>query len=93
MKSDVKEDAKARLARMGRRVGDIARMIDGDCYCVDILTEVAALRAALEQVGGIVLKSHIEECVYGSAVGEACKELSPNERIEEVRLALGRFLK
>ncbi len=95
MKAKAKKDAKLRLARMSGQVGGIAKMVDEDRYCVDILTQVAALRAALEHFGGIVLAGHIEECVYGGNEGSACSfaDASKEERIEEVRLALSRFMK
>ena len=83
-----------RLARMSGQVSGIAKMVEDDRYCVDILTQVAALRVALEHFGGIMLSAHIEECVYGaSAPNGSFSDLSREERIEEVRLALSRFLK
>jgi len=79
---------------MSGQVTGIAKMVEDDRYCVDILTQVAALRVALEHFGGIMLSSHIEECVYGSGVPSGTfSDLSREERIEEVRLALSRFLK
>lgn len=94
MKAKVKEDAKLRLARMSGQVAGIGKMVDEERYCVDILTQVAALRAALEGFGTIVLSAHIEECVYGDGdPAKATEDWSSEERIEEVRRALGRFLK
>ena len=93
MRQKVKEDAKQRLARMSGQVSGIAKMVEDDRYCVDVLTQVAALRAALEQLGAIMLSSHIEECVYGNGLPSEPADLSREERIEEVRTALSRFLK
>jgi len=79
---------------MSGQVSGIAKMVEDDRYCVDILTQVAALRVALEHFGGIMLSTHIEECVYGAGAStNTFSEMNSEERIEEVRLALSRFLK
>ncbi|HVT13454.1 MAG TPA: metal-sensitive transcriptional regulator [Fimbriimonadaceae bacterium] len=93
MTSQNKEDAKLRLSRMSGQVQGISKMVEEERYCVDILTQVASLRAALEQFGSIMLSMHIEECVYGDAQNGAFEHLSGEERMEEVRLTLSRFLK
>ena|SRR5579885_1631367 len=89
MKDRFKEEAAARLKKMAGQVNGIAKMVDEDRYCVDILTQVAALRAALERLGSLVASAHIEECVYGRSAIEESSE----ERLEEVRKTLNRFLK
>lgn len=93
MKKKTKEDALLRLSRMSGQVAGLTKMVEDDRYCVDILTQVAACRGALEQVGMIVLSAHIEECVYGDTGSQPDPDTHSEERIEEVRLALGRFLK
>jgi len=94
VKPGAKEDAKLRLARIAGQVSGIAKMVEDDRYCVDILTQVASLRVALEHFGGLMLSSHIEECVYGAGEsGNGYSDMNREERIEEVRLALSRFLK
>ena len=94
MRQKIKEDAKQRLARMSGQVSGIAKMVEDERYCVDVLTQVAALRSALEHFGAIMLSAHIEECVYGAnSPAEAFSDLTREERIEEVRTALSRFLK
>ena len=94
MKDAVRQDAKKRLARIAGQVNGIQRMVDEGRYCVDILTQVAALRAALDQFGVLMLSTHLESCVYGGMTGEEsdCKAQNPEERIEEIRLTLNRFL-
>ena len=57
---------KAKLARLGRiegQVRGVARMIEEDRYCIDILTQIRALRAALDKVEQEVLSHHLEHCV------------------------------
>jgi DNA-binding FrmR family transcriptional regulator len=63
MKADTKKQATARLRRIAGQVEGIQRMVDGDRYCVDVLLQVAAVRAALDQVGKLILGSHVETCV------------------------------
>ncbi|MGH7859204.1 MAG: metal-sensitive transcriptional regulator [Candidatus Binatia bacterium] len=53
----------ARLKRIGGQIAGIDRMVEGDAYCVDILVQIAAVQAALAQVGKVVLGRHIETCV------------------------------
>lgn len=92
MKENVHQDAKRRLARIAGQVAGIQKMVDEERYCVDILTQVAALRAALDQFGVLMLSSHLEDCVYGNEGGE-CNTMSPTERLEEIKVTLNRFLK
>ncbi len=70
-------------------------MIEEERYCVDILTQVSALRAALDQFGVVVLGQHIEGCVYGNSDEEANPHnyATKDERMAEVRTTLNRFLK
>ncbi len=63
MKTDTKQKAQARLRRIGGQVEGIQRMLDDDRYCVDVLLQVAAARAALDRVGKLILASHVETCV------------------------------
>ncbi|MGV3614437.1 MAG: metal-sensitive transcriptional regulator [Fimbriimonas sp.] len=95
MNAEVANDAKRRLARIAGQVSGIQKMVDDERYCVDILTQVAALRAALDQFGVLMLSTHLESCVYGhNHEGEDdCKALTPEERLAEIKLTLNRFLK
>jgi CsoR family transcriptional regulator, copper-sensing transcriptional repressor len=52
-----------RLARIQGQVGGIARMIEDDRYCIDILTQLQAIKSALKKVEDEVLKSHSNHCV------------------------------
>lgn len=91
MKDAVRDDAKRRLARIAGQVGGIQKMVDEGRYCVDVLTQVAALRAALDQFGVLMLSTHLEDCVYGE--GEEGHNMSSSERLEEIKVTLNRFLK
>jgi DNA-binding FrmR family transcriptional regulator len=52
-----------RLSRIQGQVGGIARMIEDDRYCIDILTQIQAIKAALRKVEDELLKSHSDHCV------------------------------
>ena len=52
-----------RLARIQGQVGGIARMIEDDRYCIDILTQLQAIKSALRKVEDELLKSHSSHCV------------------------------
>jgi len=52
-----------RLARIQGQVGGIARMIEDDRYCIDILTQMQAIKSALRKVEEELLKSHSDHCV------------------------------
>ena len=87
MLPDVKKDATRRVNRIAGQVGGIQKMIEDDRYCVDILNQIAAVRSALDQLGVQLLTGHLESCVIGAE--EGCH----HDLLEEVRLALSRFLK
>jgi DNA-binding FrmR family transcriptional regulator len=63
LKPDTREQVEQRLRRIAGQVGGIQRMLEQDRYCVDVLLQIAAVRAALDRVGKLVLGSHVETCV------------------------------
>jgi len=78
-----------RLSRMEGQVRVIARMIDRDEYCVDILQQTAALRAAVDALSILVLEDHVQGCVRTAAErGQA--DAYVDEVIDVVRRTLGR---
>ena len=88
--------ARARINRISGQVNGIGKMIDEERYCLDILNQIAAARAALDALGIEVLTSHLESCVVGHGTDsehDCAKPLTQEELIEEVRAALKRFLK
>jgi DNA-binding FrmR family transcriptional regulator len=58
-----KSDLTARLKRIAGQVGGIQGMVDEDRYCIDIVMQVSAARAALAKVAKLLLASHLETCV------------------------------
>jgi DNA-binding FrmR family transcriptional regulator len=61
-----KKEVAKRLNRISGQVEGIKKMVDGSRYCVDILNQVAAVRAALTGVGQFVLEDHMKTCVTTS---------------------------
>jgi CsoR family transcriptional regulator, copper-sensing transcriptional repressor len=72
MRDPVKKSTTARLRRIEGQVRGIQRMVDEDRYCIDVLNQVEAVKAALKKVEDEILKDHIEHCVeHAIASGDA----------------------
>jgi DNA-binding FrmR family transcriptional regulator len=79
-----------RLRRIEGQVRGLQRMVDEDAYCVDILTQVAAVQTALEQVAVNVLDAHVRGCVADAvATGDG----QADEKLDELMAAVRRFAK
>jgi CsoR family transcriptional regulator, copper-sensing transcriptional repressor len=63
MRSDVKSSVLKRLGRIEGQVRGLSRMVEDDRYCIDVITQIAAVRAALRSVEEEVLKDHVAHCV------------------------------
>jgi len=63
MRDDIKASCAKRLSRIEGQVRGIARMLDSDRYCIDIVTQVAAVRAALRRLEEEILRDHVAHCV------------------------------
>ena len=57
-----------RLSRIEGSVRGIAKMVEGDRYCIDVLTQIQAVRAALAKVESEMLKTHLGHCIEGAIV-------------------------
>jgi DNA-binding FrmR family transcriptional regulator len=78
-----------RLSRIEGQVRGIARMIEREEYCVDILQQTAALRAAVDAVAVMILEDHVRGCVR-TAVEQGDAEAYVDEVVDVVRRTLGR---
>lgn len=80
-----------RLHRIEGQVRGIEKMIDEDRYCVDVLTQISAVKTALEQVGAKLLEDHVNHCVAGAiASGD---ERAAGDKTSELLAAVQRFVK
>jgi CsoR family transcriptional regulator, copper-sensing transcriptional repressor len=85
-------DTKAihnRLRRIEGQVRGIQRMVEEDAYCIDILTQVAAVQTALENVAVEVLDAHVRGCVAAAVRGGD----DGDEKLDELMAAVRRFTK
>ena len=86
-------DAKAihnRLRRIEGQVRGLQRMVDEDAYCIDILTQVAAVQTALEQVAVNVLDGHVRHCVADAVADDGGEA---DAKLDELMAAVRRFAK
>jgi len=63
MKTDIKASCQKRLGRIEGQVRGISKMMEEGRYCIDIVTQISAVRAALRRVEEEVLKDHVAHCV------------------------------
>jgi CsoR family transcriptional regulator, copper-sensing transcriptional repressor len=63
MQQATKTSCHKRLSRIEGQVRGLARMLDEDRYCIDVVTQIAAVRAALARVEEEVLRDHVAHCV------------------------------
>ena len=85
--TDNKADVLKRLARVEGQVRGIARMVEDDRYCIDVLTQISAVQKAIDAVALGLLDDHVRHCVVGST-GE-----QQVERTDELLAAVGRLVK
>ena len=82
-----KDQLQKRLRRIQGQVGGIERMIDDDRYCIDVLTQITAVQAALDKVALGLLDDHARHCVVGGP------DTKKEERTEELMAAVGRMMR
>lgn len=63
MRDDIKTSCLKRLSRIEGQVRGLSRMVDENRYCIDVVTQIAAVRAALRRVEEEVLRDHVTHCV------------------------------
>ena len=80
-----------RLRRIEGQVRGLQRMVEEDAYCVDVLTQVAAVQTALEQVAVKVLDGHVRGCVAGAVAGD--DPGAAEAKLDELMAAVQRFTK
>jgi len=76
-----------RLNRASGQISGIGKMIEDDRYCIDILTQISAVRSALDKVALELVSDHANHCMV-----EAEPELR-SEKAEELTAAIARFIK
>lgn len=89
MKPELREKVEQRLRRIAGQVAGIQRMVEEDRYCVDVLLQVAAVRAALDGVGKLVLANHVETCVADAFASGSARER--RRKMDELLEVFARF--
>src|SRR3954452_18801061 len=88
MRKDSKASCQKRLNRIEGQVRGLSRMVDEDRYCIDIVTQISAVRAALRRVEEEVLKDHVSHCVeHAIASGDKADQRA---KISELMAVIGR---
>ena len=83
-----KDQLASRLARIEGQVRGVAKMVDEDRYCIDVLTQISAIQAALDKVALGLLDGHARHCLVEGHGGPE----DPDERVAELMGAVGRLL-
>lgn len=76
-----------RLSRIEGQVRGVSRMVEEERYCIDVLTQISAIEAALGKVALGLIDDHARHCVVEAEGGERV------EKVDELMAALGRFVK
>jgi DNA-binding FrmR family transcriptional regulator len=83
-----KEELRRRLRRIAGQVRGLEKMIDDDRYCIDVLTQVSAVKAALESVALLLVEDHVDHCV-----ADAIRAGDGSEKVRELTTAIERLVK
>lgn len=91
MHDATKSEVMKRLRRIEGQVGGLHRMVEGDRYCVDVLTQINAVRAALHKVEERILHDHVSHCVADAfASGDVTEQ---RHKVEELITTIERMTK
>jgi CsoR family transcriptional regulator, copper-sensing transcriptional repressor len=74
MEQPLKKSQLARLSRIEGQVRGVARMVEDDRYCIDVINQVRAVRAALDKVEQEILHDHLQHCVAHAFHGGSARE-------------------
>ena len=88
MRNEIKASSVKRLSRIEGQVRGLSRMVDEDRYCIDIVTQIAAVRAALRRLEEEILRDHVGHCVeHAIASGNRAEQ---RQKIEELMAVVSR---
>jgi DNA-binding FrmR family transcriptional regulator len=88
MRKDSKASVQKRLGRIEGQVRGLSKMVEEDRYCIDIVTQISAVRAALRRVEEEVLRDHVAHCVEHAI--SSGNEADQREKIAELMDVIGR---
>ena len=88
MNKNSKTSTRKRLNRIEGQVRGLARMVEDDRYCIDIVTQISAVRAALRRVEEEILREHVAHCVE-HAISSGDKD-DQRQKVKELMDVMGR---
>jgi DNA-binding FrmR family transcriptional regulator len=88
MRNDIKASCAKRLSRIEGQVRGLTRMVEDDRYCIDIVTQIAAVRAALRRVEEEILRDHVAHCVDHAIASD--NKAEQRRKIEELMAVVSR---
>ncbi|MGO1320969.1 MAG: metal-sensitive transcriptional regulator [Galactobacter sp.] len=90
-----KEAILKRLRRIQGQLRGIEKMVENDTYCIDVLTQVSAVNAAMHKVSLALLEGHVGHCVVDAArqSAETGDPSIVDDKVKEVTQAIGRLLR
>ena len=83
-----KDQLLDRLARIEGQVRGVAKMVEDDRYCIDVVTQINAARAALDKVALGLVDGHVRHCLVEGLGGPS----DPHEQADELMGAVGRMI-
>ena len=87
MKQKSKQAVQTRLAKIVGQISAVSRMVDDDRYCIDVIRQVRAAKAALSSLEQVMLREHVDTCVTHALTGDDVA--LRKERVEELVAVLG----
>jgi CsoR family transcriptional regulator, copper-sensing transcriptional repressor len=88
MRNDIKAALSKRLRRIEGQVRGVSRMVEEDRYCIDVVTQISAVRAALRRVEEEILRDHVAHCVeHAIASGNKADQ---RRKVEELMSVVAR---
>ena|ERR1051326_2424741 len=88
MRDDIKAACTKRLTRIEGQVRGLSRMVEEDRYCIDVVTQIAAARAALRRVEEEILRDHVAHCVDHAI--KSGNKADQRRKIEELMAVVSR---
>ena len=85
----IRKSVALRLKRIEGQVGGLLRMVEDDRYCVDVLTQINAVRSALHKVEEQILRDHVSHCVAGAFTSG--DPIEQRHKVDELVETIGRM--
>lgn len=94
MKAEERQKIDRRLARVEGQVRGIRRLLSEEAYCIDILNQLTAAKAALDQTAASLVLQHVQHCIHqDDHAHDGSKKMSQEELYKELELVLGKLAK